>query len=243
VSPAALGGSARLYDRAVGRPLQPIAERLPRPAVNRVKHWLGYPLSSNLNALAMLWGTDKGPSLHDYTPHYAAHLRARRWRVRHVLEIGVGGTQVPTLGGESLRMWRNYFPRAEIYGIDIHPKQLDTTERITVLRADQSDPDSLTEALRGCPEFDLIVDDGSHIGAHQIATFETLFERLAAGGIYAIEDLWTSYLPEFEGGPPGADGTALALTRGLLDDLHLRRREIASLHVYYELLIVVKSRR
>jgi trans-aconitate methyltransferase len=225
----------------VARPLQPIAERLPRPAVNRVKHWIGVGLSFDLDALARLWGTDKASTWHDYTPHYTAHLGPRRWRVRSVLEVGVGGYGMTNLGGESLRAWRNYFPRAHIYGIDIEPKQLDTTMRMTILEADQSDPASLLAAVDGCPAFDLIVDDGSHIGPHVITTFDTLFERLAPGGLYAIEDLWTAYDPDYGGGPPGAPDTALALTRALLDDLNLRRRPIAAIHAYEQLVIIEKS--
>jgi trans-aconitate methyltransferase len=225
----------------VGRPLQPIAKRLPRPAVNRIKHWLGISLSYDLDALARLWGTDKASTGHAYAAHYAAHLGTRRWRVRSVLEIGVGGYWNPDGGGQSMRMWRNYFPRAHIYGIDLEPKRLDTTERMTILQADQSDPDSLRAALAGCHPFDLIVDDGSHIGAHVITTFETLFERVAPGGLYAIEDVYLAYLPDFGGGPPGIDGTALALTRTLLDDLNLRRRPIAAIHAYEQLVIVQKS--
>jgi trans-aconitate methyltransferase len=225
----------------VARPLQPIAERFPRPAVNRAKHWLGMALSYDLDALARLWGTDKASDRHGYTARYAERLGERRWRVRSVLEIGVGGYLTPDLGGESMRMWCNYFPRAHIYGIDVEPKRIDTNKRVTILQADQSDPESLRAALAGCPSFDLIVDDGSHIGAHVITTFETLFERVAPGGLYAIEDLWTSYDPHYGGGSPGIDGTGLALARALLDDLNLRRRPIAAIHAYEQLLIVQKS--
>ncbi len=212
-----------------------------RPAVNRIKYWLGISLNYDLDALARLWGTDKASTGHGYTASYAAHLGARRWRVRSVLEIGVGGYLDPYFGGQSMRMWRNYFPRAQIYGIDVEPKQLDTTERMTTLQADQSDPKSLRAALAGCPPFDLIVDDGSHIGSDVITTFETLFERVAPGGLYAIEDLWASYDPYFGGGPPGTDGTGLALVRTLLDDLNLRRRPIAAIHAYEQLVIFQKS--
>ena len=41
--------------------------------------------------------------------------------------------------------------------------------------------------------FDVIIDDGSHINAHQIFTFENLFSELKAGGLYIIEDTLTSY--------------------------------------------------
>jgi len=46
-----------------------------------------------------------------------------------------------------------------------------------------------------------ILEDGSHAFDHQILTFRTLFPHLKSGGIYACEDLCTSYWePEFGGG-------------------------------------------
>lgn len=34
-----------------------------------------------------------------------------------------------------------------------------------------------------------MVDDGSHIAHHMIASFEVLFPMLAPGGVYVFEDL------------------------------------------------------
>ena len=63
-----------------------------------------------LTALAIRHGTDKwGP--HFYTPVYHelfAHLRDAAVRL---LEIGIGGYGYQTVGGASLRMWADYFPR------------------------------------------------------------------------------------------------------------------------------------
>jgi hypothetical protein len=36
-----------------------------------------------------------------------------------MLEIGVGGYDSPISGGESLRMWKTYFPFAKIFALDI----------------------------------------------------------------------------------------------------------------------------
>lgn len=46
----------------------------------------------------------------------------------------------------------------------------------------------------------MIVDDGSHIPSHQMASWHYLFKTLKPGGIYVIEDLHTSYMHEkYEG--------------------------------------------
>ena len=223
------------------RRLARFAKPLPRSAVNGIKHGLGLAVASNLDTLALLWGTDKAPGQHGYTRHYAHHLRARRRSVRCVLEVGIGDGADPQAGGNSLRMWRNYFPHATIYGIDVHEKWLDRETRITALQADQSDPSALCRAVAPCPPFDLVVDDGSHVGSHVITTFEVLFPKLRPGGFYAIEDLETSYLPAYGGGSPGTPETAAALAKELLDDLNVGSRPIAAVHAYLGLVLVEKG--
>jgi hypothetical protein len=217
------------------------AKPLPRSSVNRIKRGLGLAVASNLDALALLWGTDKSPGYHGYTRHYARYLRARRRSVECVLEIGIGDGVDPQGGGSSLRMWRSYFPHATIYGIDLYEKWLDNEARITALKADQSDPEALGRAVNGCPPFDLVVDDGSHVGLDVITTFEVLFPRVRPGGYYGIEDLETSYLPDYGGGPPGAPNTAAALAKQLLDDVNIGPRPIAAVHAYPGLVLIEKG--
>lgn len=224
------------------RPLQPLTRWFPRPVVNRVKHQVGRTIAWNLDALAVLWDTDKGPRHHRYTAEYARHLRLRRRSIQSVLEIGVGGYGNLRSGGQSLYMWRNYFPRATVYGLDVHRKQLESNVRVATIEVDQSDRASLERALVACPVFDLIVDDGSHVGAHVITSFEFLFPRLRPGGIYAIEDVYYAYDPRYGGGPPGSDGTALALAKDLLDAVNREPKRVAALHAYPGLVLIEKSR-
>lgn len=218
----------------LGRVLQGLAGRLPdggRRALLRV-------VARDLDMLAMLWGTDKAPGRHGYTRHYARHLKRRS--VRCMLEIGIGGYEDPKSGGNSLRMWRSYFPKATIYGLDIHKKLLDEP-RIVALHGDQSDPQSLAAAVRNSPPFDLIVDDGSHLASDIVTSFEVLFPKLKPGGTYAIEDLHTAYLSDFGGGPPGTPDTAMALVKSILDDLNSGTRALAGVHAYPGLVLIQTS--
>src|SRR5689334_12233699 len=69
---------------------------------------------NNLNKLAIIYGTDKWGG-HFYTQHYETHFRSFRNKKIKLLEIGVGGYKSPIKGGESLYMWKKYFPLAKIY--------------------------------------------------------------------------------------------------------------------------------
>jgi predicted O-methyltransferase YrrM len=113
-------------------------------------------------------------------------LGHRRDKVKRVLEIGVHK-------GASLRMWEEYFPNAEIVGVDIDEACLFNAGRIRCYHGNQSDVTSLIAiADKACREFglfDLIVDDGSHLAADQIKTAWALLPFLAKGGIYVCEDI------------------------------------------------------
>lgn len=131
---------------------------------------------------------------HKYAGHYDHHFS----RFRHldnisVLEIGVGGYDDPSKGGESLRMWKEYFPRAQIVGLDYYDKTPLQEDRIRIYQGSQDDAALLKRISEDNGGFDLIIDDGSHCNEHVIASFKILFPLLKMGGIYAIEDLQTSY--------------------------------------------------
>ena len=89
-------------------------------------------MADSLLTLAERYGTDK-VTVHSYILIYEQYLESRRKSVLEFLEIGV-------LYGESLRMWRDYFPNAQIHGIDIEDKEgLDRNTRIHIYQFDQTD--------------------------------------------------------------------------------------------------------
>jgi hypothetical protein len=91
----------------------------------------------------------------------------------------------------SLSMWAEYFPNAQISGVDIGDfSEFTGDARISVFRVDVSS----REELRGFVQkvggaFDVIIDDASHASHHQQIALDELFSVLAAGGYYFIEDL------------------------------------------------------
>lgn len=96
-------------------------------------------------------------------------------------------------------MWRTYFSRSRIFGIDIVDKSPHDERRIKTFRGSQDDERFLSEVADRIGRIDLIIDDGSHICSHVIKSFEVLFPRLAPGGLYVVEDTQTSYWHNFGG--------------------------------------------
>lgn len=143
----------------------------------------------------LVYGGSPTDTCHNYTPAYHAMLGDRRQSVRRVLEVGVNA-------GCSLRMWEEYFPAAEVIGLDLDPSTLFRAGRIRCYQADQGVRQSLQAAVAaaGGGPFDLIVDDGSHHPMHQVITAETLLPLVARGGVYVIEDLEVDCRPDLLAG-------------------------------------------
>src|SRR5690349_19065646 len=104
----------------------------------------------SLSSLAKQYGTDKEDA-HDYMRRYTPFLAPIRHTAAAVAEIGIAG-------GASLRVWRDYFPNAMIYGLD-HNEQFVAGcqvlgSRVVVMKFEaRSRADWLRLAER-CPAFD-----------------------------------------------------------------------------------------
>lgn len=114
-----------------------------------------------------------------------------------LLEIGV-------YRGGSLKLWRDYFPRGTVVGIDRkRPQDFRLGERIQIFEGSQADEEFLSKVANETAPggFDIIIDDASHIGELTKTTFWHLFDHhLKPGGLYAIEDWGTGYLDDFSDG-------------------------------------------
>ena len=146
-----------------------------------------------------------------YEKHFA-HLRDKEFKM---LEIGV-------LNGGSLEMWRNYFPKAKIVGIDINPdcrNHEQTENNIFVRIGDQSDEKFLQDLIDEFGEFDLILDDGSHHVDHVNRTFQYLYPKLKDGGIYFIEDTHAAYWSS-HGGSINAPESINNVAKGMIDSIN-----------------------
>jgi len=113
--------------------------------------------SRNLIAeLCDSYGSDKGTATcdnifasgwqyHDYASIYEMFFSSMRFEIKSILEVGIGTNdpEIPSsMGvtgspGASLRVWKDYFPDAEVVGIDIDDIILFKEERITTFQCDQ----------------------------------------------------------------------------------------------------------
>ena len=209
---------------------------------------------NNLDKLGEIYRTDK-IGTHFYTQHYSSHFDRFRNKDINLLEIGVGGYDKPHKGGKSLRMWKKYFPEAQIYSIDIHDKSAHEENRINIFRGSQIDESFLNDVVQQMGDVDLIIDDGSHINSHVITTFKILFPKLKDGGIYVIEDTQTSYWADHGGDSENLNNpnTMMNFFKSLTDCLNHQELEkddyqpnyfdqkITSIHFYHNLIFIYKG--
>lgn len=193
-----------------------------------------------LDEIAIKHGTDKAtkhPLIkgHGYAPWYDDLFRSFRWKEIKFLEIGVGG-------GESIRTWLEYFPRAKVFGVD---NNQGTNEWNTVgdpvdvrykfVYGDQSDPTfwKCFAADYGS-NWTIIIDDGGHKGQEVITSFEGLWPLVASGGLYCIEDLLVAY---------GQTPNQVEFLKELVDDMHKSEglADIEAVFFFRELAVLFKK--
>lgn len=170
---------------------------------------------ASLTALADKYGSDKGSATHRYTELYDLLFQPYRGSEITFLEMGlqIGGPEHrndadrETTDAPSIRMWLEYFEKAQIIGLDVSDFSWLKAERFSFIRCDMSDRAAIREATAIAPEFDIIIDDASHASTHQQDAFLEFFPKLRSGGIYIIEDLqWQPKV--YEAKSPGVTKTS-----------------------------------
>ncbi len=150
-----------------------------------------------MNKIEELFDTTEKPSTKwtGYFDVYERHLAKFVGKAPKILEIGV-------LGGGSIELWLKYFGEGtQVIGVDIDTRCLSYKYEgnAQVIMGDQSNPAFWDEFLDKNTDFDIIIDDGSHIMEHQILTLQKTFPHLKTGGVYICEDTHTSYWPKWNG--------------------------------------------
>jgi len=200
---------------------------------------------SLLDALCAKHGTDKA-STHPVKGHGYANFYAQFFAPLYnfplkLLEIGVGG-------GESVKVWLEYFPQASVVGTDITQ---DTNEwndpgkspdpRYAFVQGPQE-----SETFWACfladrgKDWDIIIDDGGHFNDGVITSFKCLWPALKPGALYCIEDLGVAYSPGSVFIRSGFK-SHVDWMREKVDELHQGPTDIEEIHLFKELAIFRKK--
>lgn len=180
-------------------------------------------LCDTLDQIAIKYGTDKNSNSHNYTEVYEHHFH-------HLKNIPIKFLEIGFLLGASARMWDEYFLKAQLYFIDVNPECYKYAKNLSncchLDMVDQGNKNALINYIQKVGgDFDIIIDDGGHTMNQQITSFKALFPYVKSGGIYVIEDLYTSYWKEFGGhgsvnNPKAGQGTTINFLKDLIDDLN-----------------------
>lgn len=206
----------------------------------------------NLARLAVIFQAVKPPH---YMGLYSEHFARLRKRKLNILEIGIGGRGSSEAGGGSLRMWKEYFSNAKIFGIDIIDKSFHNQGRIKTFFGNQSDKDFLKAIIAKIGDLDIVIDDGSHRSPDVLASFNVLFPSLSKEGIYVIEDVQTSYRKEWEGssGNLSSHETTMGFLKSLCDSMNYKgfqdgdvplkdfSKQIKAIHFYTNIVFIEKG--
>lgn len=175
----------------------------------------------SLSEICLVYRTDKN-CVHSYVDNvYEELFRDVRHSTKKLLEIGVEG-------GGSLLMWREYFPNAEIFGIDEKPcGQLGGRERIRTFEGDAYEK-SMVDLVG--EDFDIIIEDGPHTLKSILFVVEEYINKLAPGGILVVEDFqdfdWTNVVRRKLKGGLEAEVRDLRKIKGRYDDILMVIRKL-----------------
>lgn len=161
---------------------------------------------SKLDNIGLGEGTDKASMRmskasglivgHDYLRYYDLLFKDFLDEEFTLLEFGC-------LRGQSLRMWKEYFQRAQIVGVDLDESTKKNAEsRIDIFignACEQSTCDYLKNKYKAIK---VIIDDASHAWGDQRKSLEMFWPVLSGGGIYIIEDLECGAMGAFPEYPP-----------------------------------------
>jgi hypothetical protein len=190
--------------------------------------------------------TDKA-DIHGFTEIYDHLFFPLRASASKVCEIGIAG-------GGSLEVWKEYFSKAIIYGIDFYtldqlrdllrsqglkedylPAKAES-DRLKTFVADQANRQQLQRFIdKFGGNFDIVLDDGGHTMEQQQVSLAFFFKQVKPGGYYVIEDVHTSLLDHYSnyGALKTEENTTLTMLRYFIRNGKIRSRYMRPEEVEY----------
>lgn len=135
-------------------------------------------------------GADKGSIAHNFSIRYEPLFEPIRNDPIVLLECGIQF-------GCSARAWLEYFPKAQIYGVDCLNEHGISDPRFHFEIGNQRDHAFWHQWTIRNPLPNVVIDDAEHRADASKTMFDHLWDHLQPGGIYAIEDVCTWFDPHF----------------------------------------------
>lgn len=153
-------------------------------------------------------GSDKSTT-HNFTRLYHHIFKNLRNNVKNIFELGIGTTNPDIknnmgkngVPGASLRGWREYFPRSQVYGADIDRDILIKEDRIQTIYCNQMSQKSISymwSQIDDSIKFDLIIDDGLENIEGKHSFLYTSINRLSRQGVFITEDIPNHQLEDYK---------------------------------------------
>ena len=121
-----------------------------------------------------------------------------------------------------MRMWEKYFPKANIFGVDINEECLQyQSDRTKIFIGDQSDVSFLRNVKAKIPKIDILIDDGSHRAKDQKITFDEMYYHVRKPGVYLIEDIEFNYMSDKDKKSPD---NFMTYMKEKVDEINVRRK-------------------
>jgi hypothetical protein len=137
--------------------------------------------------------TDKNIG-HSYLPLYEKLLQNKKETAKNILELGIGN--FGEKNGGSIKLWRDYFKNATIYGLDILPIDIVLDELINDSRVvlytsinGYNNNFFINAFLSKNIKCDVLIDDGPHTLESMILFIKLYSQIMADDGILIIEDV------------------------------------------------------
>ena len=127
---------------------------------------------------------DKKIIAHGYAKIYEKYLKGNKEKNLNIIELG-------SFYGNASAAFYFYFKNSQIYSADINPDMyLYRSKRLHNFFTDTSLRSSIEKnILKKNIQFDLIIEDASHMLKDQIISLFILFKNLKSGGFFIVEEI------------------------------------------------------
>lgn len=153
---------------------------------------------TDLCNLGALHPTDKSPYNNHPELHKHAYTSIYNLLFSHIRYNNIKLGEAGILDNMSMLSWRSYFPNAKLYGYEWFDSRLgkalaDGIPNSVYMKMNVEDVNSIEECLRlSGSEFDILMDDSTHVFKDQINFINVAYKHLKPGGFLIIEDIFIS---------------------------------------------------